>query len=188
MDARWTQALRLWLRWLFGTRARGTASRSARPLTPFRTFRPVGPFTFVGTLAPIRSLAIGPLTVSPFGAAGTTVAWPALAAVRSFGAAASDQRGRHELLVTGRGPDDLDALRFVAPLLLDRREADDAHAIEVEIRIGPKDLTDFGTVRHQRCVDDTAGLACARGAPRPRAVTTVARELDVDPARHGERR
>jgi hypothetical protein len=188
MDARGTQALRLRLRRLFGTRARRTASRTSRPLTPFRAFRSVGPFAFVGTIAPFRSFAIGPLTVSTFPAAGTTVAWPALAAVGSFGAVASDQRGRHQLLVTRRGPDDFDALRFVAPLLLDRREADDADAIEVEIRIGPKDHTDFGALRHERCVDDTSGLACARGAPRPRSVTAVARELDVDPARHGEKR
>jgi hypothetical protein len=71
---------------------------------------------------------------------------------------------------------------------LDRREADDGHAIEVEVRIGPEDLADRGAVRHERRVDDTSGLTRARGAPRPRSVATVARELDVDPARHGARR
>ncbi len=62
------------------------------------------------------------------------------------------------------------------------------HAVEVEVGVGAQDLADFGAVRHERRVDDTSRLASARGAPRPRSVTAVAGELDVDPARHGERR
>jgi hypothetical protein len=188
MHARRTKALRLRLRRLFGTGARWTASRVPRPLTAFRTFLRLGAFLLLGTISPIGSVAIGAFTVPTIPAGGPTLARPALAPIRPFGTAASDEGGRHELLVTARRPDDFDALRLVALLLLDRREADDGHAVEIEVGIGAKDRADRGAVRHERYVDDTSGLARAGSTPRPRSITAIARELDIDPARHGERR
>jgi hypothetical protein len=194
VHSRRTQTFRLGLRRLFGPWTRRTASCAAGPLGSFATFRSLGTLRtlpLVGALVPAGTLAVGAL-VTP---AGTAVARSAISAVASapltvaaLAAAAFDEGRGDELLLSARRADDLDALGFVALLLLDRSQSDDRHAIEIEVGVGAEDLPRLRALRYQRTVDDSSRLACARGAPRPGSVTTVAGELDIDPARHGERR
>jgi secondary thiamine-phosphate synthase enzyme len=82
------------------------------------------------------------------------------------------------------GPDHFEPFGFDAgPPGRDNR--DDRDALEVEVGLGPDDVTRLGAGIEEPAVEHPSGLAGSRCPPVPGAVVALTGELDVDPARHG---
>src|SRR5581483_2749720 len=141
--------------------------------SPFTSRFTIAAPSTIGTLAPLAAVR-----------AVAAVAWTSITAA-SLAALATHQRRRDEIVVAARAAQHFDALGLVASLRLDGRERHDRDAVEIEVGVGAQHVADLRATGNERGVDHTAGFAGTRGAPRPRSVTAVAGELDVDPARHG---
>ena len=119
------------------------------------------------------------LTVAPAVTAPAVVAsGPSVVAAIALGREAR----RHGRCLAGRA-DDLEPLGLGAGCLGRHHRGDD-DAVDLELRLGPHDVADPGALVEERRVEHALGLLGAGRPPRPCAVVTRARQLDVDATCH----
>jgi hypothetical protein len=88
-----------------------------------------------------------------------------------------------------RRPDDLD--RLAAQVdgrgLLARDDGEHVDALEATVDLRAKDLADLGPRGNERFDERATGLARAGSSPGEPTVVELARELDLDAARHAQK-
>jgi hypothetical protein len=163
-----------------------TASFPASTSASTRTIGPLGARRRAGAPAAARpwttSRSIAPTATGALLAIPTLLAIIVIATPGTLGRARSED-DRHVGRPSGC-PDDLNAPLglHLGMRRLHGTERQDLYALEPSLDLGPQDGADGLSRRHQGTVEDTLGLSGSGGAPGPRPLTALARQLNIDPA------
>lgn len=158
----------------------GTLPAPALVCASTATARPLAPVVAAATPAVVPP-CVAAVVAPPVGASTT----PATRAVIVPGAAGHQGRGDPSGVVGG--PEEFNAFRLLALTLLGCQHRHHLGAVETGFHLGAHHVTRGHPIGEECTVEDTLGLACTSGAPRPRAVVPLAGEFHVDPVRHRER-